>query len=100
MSHARLTCLYRVAQLAMLTAILFAPGEVLRVMMVVLLVAGEAFHRAYAAIEATRVRQEREQGGDDAIDRLIDVAASVRQARLLDQDPHRSSPQERHGADR
>lgn len=57
MSYARLTCLYRIAQLAMVAAILFAPGDVLRIMMAVLLVAGELFHHAYAVVEAAKLRQ-------------------------------------------
>lgn len=76
MSYARLTCLYRIAQVCMLAAILFAPGELLRVMMAVLLVAGELFHRAYAAIEATRVRQAQHDARDATLDQILALASS------------------------
>lgn len=48
-------------------------------------------------------RQERakvQQAGNQAIDQLIDAAASVRQARLSNQDPHRPNLQGLHDDER
>jgi hypothetical protein len=64
-SRARLNCCYRIIQATLIVFILFAPGELLRVVMIVLLFAGELFHRAYGAIEHARVRQERAQAERD-----------------------------------
>lgn len=48
------------------------------------------------ALVKKQQRQERLQAGDQAIDQLFDAAASVRQARLSSQDPHRLNLQGPH----